>query len=192
MNRKAVIATVIILIVIIIAVVIYLIYRSNKKNKDLQLQQQADILQQQLNNPALPPTQRQGILAQLAILAAQIAAAKQAKASGTPTTWTPPIYDPTANIPDWTPPWTPPGTPVNNPAPTWTPVGTPSGFPLRKGSSGGYVKTLQQQLNSRCGKGLVTDGKFGPLTESAAIACIGTSTVSWAQFKQYTGTTILG
>ena len=192
MNRKAVIATVIILIVIIIAVVIYLIYRSNKKNKDLQLQQQADILQQQLNNPALPPAQKQGILAQLAILAAQIAAAKQAKASGTPPpAWPSPTYDPTATIPDWTPPWTPPGTPVN-PAPTWTPVGTPSGFPLRKGSSGGYVKTLQQQLNSRCGKSLVTDGKFGPLTENAAIACIGTPTVSWVQFKQYTGTTILG
>lgn len=42
-------------------------------------------------------------------------------------------------------------------------------FPLKKGSSGERVKSLQKFLNASSGYNLVVDGKFGNLTESAVI-----------------------
>lgn len=41
---------------------------------------------------------------------------------------------------------------------------------LRRGSSGGYVKTLQHLLNAYNNAGLVVDGVFGAVTEKAVLA----------------------
>ena len=176
MNKKVVIAIVIIVIVIIIGVVGYLIYSSNKKKKDLQSQQQMAILQQQMNqNPNMPSDQKMNILGQIAALAAQIAATKQAAGGGV---GTPPYVPPVA------------GTPVVDAAPPITV--DPPGFPLRVGSNTStapvgkkYVQNIQGAMNLKCGKKLVTDGKFGPLTQAAAAQCIGSPIVSWQQYQDY-------
>jgi len=46
---------------------------------------------------------------------------------------------------------------------------TDDSFPLKKGSGGERVKSLQKFLNASSGYNLVVDGKFGNLTESAVI-----------------------
>ena len=46
---------------------------------------------------------------------------------------------------------------------------TDDSFPLKKGSGGERVKSLQKFLNASSGYSLVVDGKFGNLTESAVI-----------------------
>ncbi len=52
-----------------------------------------------------------------------------------------------------------------------------SGYPLKYGSSGANVKTLQQTLNDLGNYGLVVDGKFGPKTQAALVAQTGSNTV---------------
>lgn len=47
---------------------------------------------------------------------------------------------------------------------------TDKGFPLKKGSGGEKVKSLQRYLNNASGYNLVVDGKFGNLTESAVLS----------------------
>lgn len=163
MSKKAIIAIVIIAIVIIIGVVGFLIYRNNKKKKDLAAQQQMAILQQQLQGN-VPPAQRASLLSQIADIAAQI------QGGGTP-------------------PFVPANTGSGSVSTT-----TPNGFPLRKGSDTSkapinYVQGVQIGINAKCGKKLVSDGKFGPLTESAAISCLGTPTVSWQQYQKLAGVT---
>lgn len=167
MSRKAIIVTVIVFVVIVIAVVAFLIYRNNKKKQALEAQRQMDILQQQLNmNPNMPTSQKGDILAQIAALAAAVA---QAKGPSGPL--------PGLGGAGW---------PISGNAPT--------GFPLAKGSSSNYVKTLQMAINAKCGDKLksigmlplTTDGKFGPLTEKGAAACLGSTNVSWPQFQGLT------
>lgn len=46
---------------------------------------------------------------------------------------------------------------------------TDDSFPLKKGSGGERVKSLQKFLNASSGYSLVVDGKFGNQTESAVI-----------------------
>lgn len=46
---------------------------------------------------------------------------------------------------------------------------TDDSFPLKKGSGGDRVKSLQKFLNASSGYSLVIDGKFGNQTESAVI-----------------------
>ena len=46
---------------------------------------------------------------------------------------------------------------------------TDDSFPLKKGSGGDRVKSLQKFLNASSGYNLVVDGKFGNQTESAVI-----------------------
>lgn len=46
---------------------------------------------------------------------------------------------------------------------------TDDSFPLKKGSGGERVKSLQKFLNNASGYSLVVDGKFGNQTESAVI-----------------------
>lgn len=175
MKKGAVIAIVIIVLVIIIGVVGYLIYKSNQKKQADAAQRQADILQAQLaQNPNMPPQQRASILEQLANLAGAIAAAKAGSGQG----GTPPPYVPPGYVP---PPTGDAGSPV-----------APYGFPLRNGSNTKnapagkkYVQQLQSAINAKCGKKLVPDGVFGPLTQSAATQCIGSSTVSWDQYQSY-------
>jgi peptidoglycan hydrolase-like protein with peptidoglycan-binding domain len=170
-TKKIIIAIVIIFIVIIIGVVGYLIYKSNKKKKDDLASQQMAILQQQLESGNVPPQQKAGLLAQIAALAAQIKNANQdistpPYVSGI---YAPPAGSASSSIPDTTP--------------------SPAGFPLKKGSNTSkapinYVKSLQAAINVKCNQKLVTDGVFGPKTESAVISCLGTPTVSFQQYQQ--------
>lgn len=176
MSRKAIIVTVIVFVVIVIAVVAFLIYRNNKKKQALEAQRQMDILQQQLNmNPNMPTSQKGDILAQIAALAAAVAEARgagQQQGGGVPSGPLPGLGGA--------------GWPISGNAPT--------GFPLAKGSSSNYVKTLQMAINAKCGDKLkaigmlplTTDGKFGPLTEKGAAACLGSTNVSWPQFQGLT------
>ena len=46
---------------------------------------------------------------------------------------------------------------------------TDDSFPLKKGSGGDRVKSLQKFLNASSGYSLVIDGKFGNQTESAVV-----------------------
>ena len=46
---------------------------------------------------------------------------------------------------------------------------TDDSFPLKKGSGGDRVKSLQKFLNASSGYSLVVDGKFGNQTESAVV-----------------------
>lgn len=64
----------------------------------------------------------------------------------------------------------------------------PSSFPIQKGMSGPQVIAVQDSINKKCNAGLVTDGKFGPKTETALKSCYGTATVSQALFSQMTAT----
>jgi len=178
MNKKVVIAIVIIVVVIIIGVVGFLIYKSNKKKKDALAQQQMMILQQQLaQNPNMPPTQKAGILGQIANLAAMISASKQ---NGLPSGPLPGLggggYTPPVPVVD---------------AGGYTPI-EPAGFPLKNGSDTSkapvgfkFVQNIQSAMNLKCGKKLIVDGKFGPLTQSAATQCIGYPTISWKQYQDY-------
>ena len=167
MSRKAIIILVIVVIVIIIGVVGFLIYKKNKDTKDAEAANQLAMLQAQLNqNPNMPTQAKAGIVDQIAMLMAQIQAAR----SGQQSTQYP------QGFPGLGGPWTPnasgPGTPV-----------APYGFPLKNGSNNNYVKNLQVALNNKCGLRLVTDGKFGPLTASAAQSCIGNPIVSWELYR---------
>lgn len=171
MNKKVIIAIVIVFVVIVIGVVGFLIYRNNRRKKEQEAQQQMAILQQQLaTNPNMPAEQKGNLLGQIANLAAVLAQIKSGAADkGTP----------------------------DGPLPGlggagWNPE--PSGFPLVKGNSGTYVKNLQMAINAKCGNKLksigmlplTTDGKFGPLTEKGAAACLGTTSVNWQQYKGLT------
>jgi peptidoglycan hydrolase-like protein with peptidoglycan-binding domain len=167
MSRKSIIIIVIIAVVIIVGVLGFFIYKKNKDKKTILAQDaanKANLLQAQLNaNPNMPPQQKAGILEQLAALALQIQAARDGS------TATPPIASP-------------------NPLPglgggIWV---NPASFPLMSGSNNSYVANLQLALNKKCGKNLVADGKFGPLTQSAVQSCIGGTTISTDQYKAYT------
>lgn len=57
-------------------------------------------------------------------------------------------------------------------------------FPIAKGMSGPQVIAVQDSINKKCNAGLVTDGKFGPKTESALKSCYGVTSVSQALFNQ--------
>ena len=160
MSRKAIIILVIIVIVIIIGVVGFLIYKKSKDRNSSQAAIDAEMLRQQLaQNPNMPQDQRSNILAQLAILAEQLRAAK---GQGT--------YVPGYGTPTYGP----------EPAPTQT---APYGFPLKQGSSGSYVASLQNAINAKCGTKLIADGKFGPLTSNAAKSCLKTPDVDWEYYK---------
>src|SRR5262249_47029415 len=75
--------------------------------------------------------------------------------------------------PEPTPSPAPTPTPTSAPAPTHTPTPKPVCPPtLQSGSTGSWVKTLQQDLNNRgmkdsAGHVLVVDGDFGPKTQYA-------------------------
>ncbi len=58
------------------------------------------------------------------------------------------------------------------PSPIVTPKPADSPFPLKQGSVGENVVSLQKNLNI-LGANLKTDGKFGPLTQSALISRVG-------------------
>lgn len=170
-NKKLIISIIIIVIVIIIGVVGFLIYKNKKKQKEDAAAQMA-ILQQQLSQP-MPASQKQSILEQIAGLASIIGSNIPAKA--------------------FTPGSAPTTTTAPTPAPAPTPVqSAPSDFPLKKNSSGLFVQAVQKSVNSKCASKLKaigmspldTDGKFGPLTEKGVAACLGTTTVSWEQYKQ--------
>ena len=172
-NKKLIISIVIIAVVIIIGVVGFLIYKNKKKQKEDAAMQMA-ILQQQLSQSNMPATQKQSILEQIAGLAVIIGSNLPTKQSPIPIGQTP--MPAQANIPG--------APPVETPA--------PSDFPLKKNSSGLFVKAVQNAVNSKCSSKLkaigmsplVADGKFGPLTEKGVAACLGTTTVSWEQYKQ--------
>lgn len=169
MNKKLIISIVIIVVVIIIGVVGFLIYKNKKKQKEDAAAQMA-ILQQQLSQPNMPASQKQNILEQIAGLAAIIgsnlpANKNQSNQANTSTTTT------TVSIP------------------------APADFPLKKNSSGLFVQAVQKAVNAKCGDKLksinmvplVADGKFGPLTEKGVASCLGTTTVTWEQYKQLIG-----
>jgi len=60
---------------------------------------------------------------------------------------------------------------------------TDKGFPLKVGSGGDNVISLQKFLNAQSGYGLVVDGKFGALTQKAVIGEQGVDESSWTNFK---------
>lgn len=172
-NKKLVIAIIIIVVVIIIGVVGFLIYKNKKKQKEDAAAQMA-ILQQQLSQPNMPVSQKQSILEQIAGLAAIIGSnipAKQNQGQA----FIPGVAPATATTSSSTP--------------------APADFPLKKNSSGLFVQAVQKAVNGKCGDKLkaigmaplVADGKFGPLTEKGVASCLGTTTVSWEQYKQLIG-----
>jgi len=57
-------------------------------------------------------------------------------------------------------------------------------FPLRYGTCGNNVRTLQRFLNSRYSKNLVVDGAFGPVTKQTLQSTTGKSVVT-KQFFNY-------
>lgn len=163
-KKKLIIAIIIIVVVITIAIVSFLIYKNKKKQKEDAAAQMA-ILQQQLSQPNIPVNQKQNILQQIAGLAVIIGSNLPVKNNQIPAM---------------------PNTNSTTPAPTVN-IPAPAGFPLKNGSSSPYVQLLQKAINTKCGSGLSTDGKFGPKTESAALSCIGTKTVSWQQYQSLIG-----
>jgi hypothetical protein len=175
-TRKKIIIGVLIVVVIIIIIVSALIYSNNKKRKEQEAQQQMFLLQQQLNQPNLPTSQKQGIINQIANLASVLQGLNiniPKANSNTPVTTSGQgqVYGP-------------------SPAPTSTTatnVPAPAGFPLKVNSSGPYVTAAQKAINAKCGSSLATDGKFGPKTESGALSCIGTKTISWTQYQSLIG-----
>ena len=167
MKKNTIIILVIVFVIIIIAVVAFLIYRNNRKKKEQEAQQQMAILQQQLaQNPEMPAQEKGNLLGQIANLAAIIGQIR----GGT--------KDNSGPLPGLG-------------GAGWNPE--PSGFPLKKGSVNSYVTTLQKAINTKCSSKmksmgmlpLTTDGKFGPLTEKAAAACVGANTVSWQKYQEY-------
>ena len=183
MSRKAIIAIVIIVIVIIIGVVGFLIYKKNKDNKAAEAAKAAAILQAQLNaNPNMGSNQRQDIMSRIADLI------QQAQGGGI---GTPPYVPQGGYQGPYALPLPPTGYVGPAPSGPGTPV-APYGFPLRSGSNTStsqpnYVAMLQSAINAKCGKNLVPDGKFGPLTASAAQSCVGTPTVAWEQYRGLVG-----
>lgn len=57
-------------------------------------------------------------------------------------------------------------------------------FPIKRGMKGAEVVKIQEAINKKCGAGLVTDGDFGRMTESALNSCYGTKEVSQALYTQ--------
>lgn len=168
-KKKIVISIVIIIVLIIIVIVGFFIYKNKKKQKEDAAAQMA-ILQEQLSQPNIPVSQKKSILEQIGTLAAIIG----------------------SNIPQKTGQGSNQVQEHNTNTNTNTSVPAPADFPLKKGSSGLFVKSVQKAVNSKCADKLkamgaaklVEDGKFGPLTERGIAACIGTTTVSWEQYKQ--------
>ena len=166
MSRKAIIAIVVIVVLIVISIVSFLIYR-NSKNKKAEAEQRLAALQQQLNSqPNMPANQKANLLGQIAELLGNV------------------------QLPQYTQ-HTPGATP--NPALDTNNNVAPNGFPLKKNVTGMalYNQAVQKAVNGKCGDKLkaigmaplVADGKFGPLTEKGVAACLGTTTVSWEQYK---------
>ena len=167
MSKKAIIAIVVIVVLIVISIVSFLIYR-NSKNKKAEAEQRLAALQQQLNSqPNMPVDQKANLLGQIAQLLGNVQGNVQ--------------------LPQFTPGTTP------NPALDTNNNVAPNGFPLKKNVTGMalYNQAVQKAVNGKCGDKLkaigmaplVADGKFGPLTEKGIAACLGTTTVSWEQYK---------
>jgi hypothetical protein len=73
------------------------------------------------------------------------------------------------------------------PVPDYSAGGTsyvPASFPIKKGMRGQGVVDVQNAINKKCNKGLITDGEFGPKTEAALLSCYGSTTVSQATYTQ--------
>lgn len=57
-------------------------------------------------------------------------------------------------------------------------------FPIKKGMSGSMISDIQDSINKKCKTNLITDGAFGPKTESALKSCYGTTTVNQELYTQ--------
>lgn len=161
MKKGVVITIIVIFAVIIISVVAWLIYRSSKKKSQAELtdaQNQLAALQAQLASPSTTPQEKQGLLTQIGNLG-QILQSSGIDISK--------LFN--KNLPN-----------INT-----TPAIQPPGFPIRKAS--GYsplAQNLQKGLNSKCNSGLVADGKFGNLTESALMKCYNVNQADFALYNQ--------
>lgn len=60
-----------------------------------------------------------------------------------------------------------------------------TGYPVRYGSCGIEVKTLQQYLNKKYNAGLNVDGKFGSLTKEAALKYLKKEKFTESEINQY-------
>lgn len=61
-----------------------------------------------------------------------------------------------------------------------------SGFPISRGATGSRVLEVQQALIAN-GQPITADGSWGPQSEAASRAVIGTPTVSCKQYRQLAG-----
>lgn len=167
MNKKVIIS-IIVVVILIILIVAFMIYKNSQAAKEQEAQRQYMLIQQQLSQPNIPVNQKQVLLGQLANLAA-VLASKAKPGSSTP----PPVNTSTS-------------APINQTvsAPN-TPA--PASFPLKNGSTGPFVQEAQKAINAKCGYSLVTDGKFGPKSESAALSCLGAKTISWPMYQNLIG-----
>jgi len=60
----------------------------------------------------------------------------------------------------------------------------PASFPIKKGMRGQGVVDVQNAINKKCNKGLITDGEFGPKTEAALKSCYNYTTVNESLYTQ--------
>lgn len=83
-------------------------------------------------------------------------------------------------MPDWS------STPSSSSSTIYSAPASSSGtsFPIKRGMKGADVVKIQEAINKKCGAGLVTDGDFGRMTESALMSCYKTKEVSQALFTQ--------
>ncbi|MBV5346817.1 hypothetical protein JZU46_01145 [bacterium] len=64
-------------------------------------------------------------------------------------------------------------------------------MPLKKGSKGSLVKTLQEAINRKWNYALVTDGIWGDKTEKALTNLGLPTTIYWKQWSEITGKSLL-
>ena len=68
-----------------------------------------------------------------------------------------------------------------------TPAPAASPMPLQQGASGPLVKAIQEALNKKYKSGLVTDGSWGPKTQTALKANNLPVIIYWKQWAEITG-----
>jgi len=81
---------------------------------------------------------------------------------------------------------TPATTPGATGGTTTTPKSTDSGMPLKKGSKGDLVKSLQTGLNQHFSANITVDGDFGSQTESALRSRGLPVVIYWKQWSYIT------
>lgn len=179
-NNKGLIIGIVVFLVIAIIVAIVLISGSSKRRRQQELELQMAALQAQANNPNTNPNVKQGLLAQVANLAIQLATIKGNQPSGTginqpggggTSQGTGIPFNPTSTSFTWTPTSSSKGICGN-------PASLNKDRILKNGVNGPEVCALQSFLNVTKNAGLVQDGAFGPKTQTALVNATGKTSIT--------------